>query len=123
MLFDRFYVCFKALSDIWRAYCRPIIGIDGCFLKNNVQGQLLAAVGRDANNQFYPVAWAVVGVENTDNWLWFIRKLKVDLGINDGDGFTLISDRQKVYYLSMINSFIIFFLTIGSLMTGLAYCC
>lgn len=90
MLFDRFYVCFKALRDIWRAYCRPIIGIDGCFLKNNVQGQLLAAVGRDANNQFYPVAWAVVGVENTDNWLWFIRKLKVDLGINDGDGFTLI---------------------------------
>ena len=56
-LFDRFYVCFKALCDTWRAYCRPIIEIDGCFLKNNVKGQLLAAVGRDANNQLYPVAW------------------------------------------------------------------
>ena len=94
-LFDHFYVCFKALRDTWRAYCRPIIGIDGCFLKNNVKGQLLAAVGRDANNQLYPVAWAVVQVENTDNWVWFIAKLKADLGIGDGEGFTLISDRQK----------------------------
>ena len=50
----------------------------------------MAAVGRDANNQLYPVAWAVVQVENTDNWVWFIAKLKAD-----GEGFTLISDRQK----------------------------
>ncbi|XP_010463024.1 PREDICTED: uncharacterized protein LOC104743671 [Camelina sativa] len=93
--FDRFYVCFEALRKTWLAYCRPIIGIDGCFLKNGVKGQLLAAVGRDANNQFYPVAWAVVQTENFDAWLWFIKKLKVDLKLEDGDGFTLISDRQK----------------------------
>lgn len=29
-------------------------------------------------------------------WLWFIQKLKGDLDLRDGDGFTLISDRQKV---------------------------
>ncbi|KAL0748132.1 hypothetical protein Bca101_030134 [Brassica carinata] len=38
---------------------------------------------------------AVVQVENTDNWVWFIAKLKADLGIGDGEGFTLIPDRQK----------------------------
>ncbi|XP_010436569.1 PREDICTED: uncharacterized protein LOC104720348 [Camelina sativa] len=92
--FDRFYVCFAALRKTWIAYCRPIIGIDGCFL-NGVKGQLLVAVGRDANNQFYPVAWAVVQTENFDAWLWFIKKLKVDLTLENGDGFTLISDRQK----------------------------
>uniref|UniRef100_A0A1J3G2U0 MULE transposase domain-containing protein n=1 Tax=Noccaea caerulescens TaxID=107243 RepID=A0A1J3G2U0_NOCCA len=94
--FDKVYVCFPALKRTRVAHCRPIFGIDGCFLKNNVKGQLLAAVGRDANNQFFPVAWAIVQVENTDNWLWFIKKLKHDLGLKNGEGFTLISDRQKV---------------------------
>lgn len=100
--FDKFYVCFDALRKTWLAYCRPIIGIDGCFLKNNMKGQLLAAVGRNANNQFYPVAWAVVETENIDSWLWFIRKLKSDLKLQDGDGFTLISDRQKVRLLYLM---------------------
>ncbi|CAA7035061.1 unnamed protein product [Microthlaspi erraticum] len=74
---------------------RLIFGIDGCFLKSDMKGQLLAAVGRDANNQIYPFAWAVVQVENTESWLWFIRLLKTDLGLGNGDGFTVISDRQK----------------------------
>ncbi|RID58591.1 hypothetical protein BRARA_F01881 [Brassica rapa] len=45
---------------IWLAHCPTIFGIDGCFLKNNVQGQFLAAVGRYTNNQLFPVAWAVI---------------------------------------------------------------
>ncbi|XP_013594587.1 PREDICTED: uncharacterized protein LOC106302671 [Brassica oleracea var. oleracea] len=94
-VFDRIYVCLAALKRTWIAYCRPIFGIDGCFLKTSVQGQFLAAVGRDSNNQLFPVAWAVVQVENTDSWLWFIQKLKHDLKLLDGTGFTLISDRQK----------------------------
>nr|GEV37937.1 hypothetical protein [Tanacetum cinerariifolium] len=31
-------------------------------------GQLLTAMGRDANNQMFLMAWAVVGIENTKNW-------------------------------------------------------
>ncbi|XP_056858366.1 uncharacterized protein LOC130507717 [Raphanus sativus] len=94
-VFDRFYVCFRVLKDTWKAHCRPVFGIDGCFLKSTTKGQLLAAVGRDANNQIYPLAWAVVHVENTESWVWFIQKLKMDLNLGNGDGFTLISDRQK----------------------------
>ena len=55
-IFDKFHVCFEALRTIWRAHCRPIFGIDGCFLKSSSAGQLLAVVGRDANSQIYPVA-------------------------------------------------------------------
>lgn len=94
--FDKFYVCFYGLKKTWLAYCRPIIGVDGCFLKNDVKGQLLAAVGRDANNQMYPIAWAVVQVENADNWIWFLQKLKADFNLGNGEGISLISDRQKV---------------------------
>ncbi|KFK35617.1 hypothetical protein AALP_AA4G014500 [Arabis alpina] len=40
-------------------------------------------------------SWGVVKVENTDNWSWFVNKLKVDLDLKDGDGYILVSDRQK----------------------------
>lgn len=95
-VFNRFYVCFAALKKTWCAQCRPIFGLDACFLKCTTKGQLLVAVGRDANNKMFPIAWAVVDVESEDNWVWFIEKLQTDLNLHDGEGFTIISDRQKV---------------------------
>lgn len=44
----------------------------------------------------FPIAWAVVDVESEDNWVWFIEKLQNDLNLYNGEGFTIISDRQKV---------------------------
>ncbi|GJR31244.1 transposase, MuDR, plant [Tanacetum coccineum] len=64
--FSRFYVCFKALKDGWLQGCRRVIGIDGCFLKTICKGELLSAVGRDGNNQIYPIAWAVELVRNNE---------------------------------------------------------
>ena len=49
-------------------------------------------MGRDADNAIYPIAWAVVQVENKDNWLWFARNIKIDLGLKEGDGFIMVSD-------------------------------
>ncbi|XP_033136844.1 uncharacterized protein LOC103839506 [Brassica rapa] len=99
-VFDRFYVCLDVLRRTWKSTCRPIIGVDGCFLRGKTKGQLLVALGRDADNAIYPIAWGVVQVENTDNWLWFVKNIKADLALDDGDGFILISDRQKVSSLS-----------------------
>ncbi|WVZ03118.1 hypothetical protein V8G54_023924 [Vigna mungo] len=39
--------------------CRPFIGVDGCHLKTTYGGQLLVAVGRDPNDQYFPLAFAV----------------------------------------------------------------
>ncbi|XP_052626786.1 uncharacterized protein LOC111891964 [Lactuca sativa] len=93
--FHRFYVCFKALNDIWKRGCRRVIGLDGCFLKGQVKGELLIAIGRDANNQVYPIAWAVVDVENKSNWTWFLELLSGDLDLIDGRGLVVISDQHK----------------------------
>ena len=41
--------------------------VDGCFLKGPMKGELLSAVGRDANNQIYPIAWAVVEYKNKNS--------------------------------------------------------
>ncbi|GJW73748.1 hypothetical protein Tco_0133118 [Tanacetum coccineum] len=93
--FSRLYVCYKGLKDGWIAGCRRVIGIDGCFLTHHCKGELLSAIGRDANNQMFPIAWAVVRVENKNNWCWFLSLLSDDLGLQDGLGITVISDAHK----------------------------
>ncbi|XP_013594896.1 PREDICTED: uncharacterized protein LOC106303080 [Brassica oleracea var. oleracea] len=93
--FNRFYICFDNIRRTWKETCRPLLGVDGCFVKHKIKGQVLVALGRDADNAIYPVAWGVVQVENTDNWLWFVRMIREDLGLDDGDGFVIVSDRQK----------------------------
>jgi len=55
----------------------------------------LTAIGRDPNNQIYPIAWAVVDSESNDNWQWFIHRLKIDFGLGMGDLVTIISDQHK----------------------------
>ena len=97
-VFDRFYVCFDVLRRSWQATCRPLIGMDGTFLRGKTKGQLLVALGRDGDNSIYPIAWAVVQVENTPNWVWFVKHIKTDLGLGDGDGYIMVSDRQKVSF-------------------------
>ncbi|XP_017438322.1 uncharacterized protein LOC108344385 [Vigna angularis] len=58
-IFNRIYVCLKACKDSFVS-CRPIIGLDGCFLKGKYGGELLTAVGRDGNEQILPIAYVVV---------------------------------------------------------------
>ncbi|GKE00830.1 hypothetical protein Tco_1388813 [Tanacetum coccineum] len=54
-------------------------------------------MGRDVNNQMYPIAWAVVKVENIKNWSWFLSLLQDDLNLQQGTGLTLILDSQEVW--------------------------
>ncbi|KAL4348394.1 hypothetical protein GQ457_17G012510 [Hibiscus cannabinus] len=58
--FRRLYVCFGALKEGFKRYCRHVIGVDGCFLKGSLKGEILSAVGKDNNNQIFPIAWAFV---------------------------------------------------------------
>jgi hypothetical protein len=62
-VFERFYVCFHGCKNSFRAGFRKVIGSDGCWFKGANNGNLLCAIGRDANNQMYPVARAAVPTE------------------------------------------------------------
>ncbi|XP_057792989.1 uncharacterized protein LOC131009591 [Salvia miltiorrhiza] len=94
-VFRGLYIGHSALRHGFKKSCRPIIGLDGCFLKTYLGGILLAAVGKDGNNQMFPIAWAVVEVENERCWTWFLEILLQDLAITDGNGWSFISDQQK----------------------------
>lgn len=101
---SRFQKCYFSLDACKRGFlerCRPIIFLDGCHIKTRYRGQLLAAVGIDPNDYIFPIAIAVVEVEDTPNWSWFLETLKRDLGINNTYPWTLMSDKQKVLVLLM----------------------
>ncbi|XP_058783466.1 uncharacterized protein LOC131658154 [Vicia villosa] len=55
--FRRVYICFAACKQSFKL-SRHVIGLDGCFLKGLCGGQILAAIGRDPNDQMLPVAFA-----------------------------------------------------------------
>ena len=90
--------CYFSLDACKRGFmqaCRPVICLDGCHLKTKYGGVMLCAVGMDPNDCIYPLAFAVVEVENTDTWKWFLSNLKSDLGILNTEPWTIMSDKQK----------------------------
>ncbi|GKD06966.1 mutator type transposase [Tanacetum coccineum] len=93
--FRRVYVCLGALQQGFRACSREILGLDGCFMSGPRPGQILTAVGVDANNGIYPVAYDIVEAESNASWCWFLNLLGEDIGIEANFNFTFISDRQK----------------------------
>ncbi|XP_075075513.1 uncharacterized protein LOC142162741 [Nicotiana tabacum] len=95
LVFNSFYVCFYTTKKGWSEGCRRIIGLDGCFLKGICKGQLLVAVSKDGNNQMFPIAWAIVEVENSFTWTWFLKCVTHDLELQDGRDLTIMSDMQK----------------------------
>ncbi|CAN1142449.1 hypothetical protein LINPERHAP2_LOCUS13091 [Linum perenne] len=95
LVFERIYICLDALKRGFKAGCRQVVCIDGCFLRGVPGWQLLSAVGIDANDCMYPIAWAVVESETQDTWEWFVALLGIDLEIRNNSSWTFMSDRQK----------------------------
>ena len=63
-------------------------------MKGKYSGELLTIVRRDGNDQIFPIAYAIVEVENKDSWRWFLELLIDDLGGDVVDAScTFISDQ------------------------------
>ncbi|KAF7823581.1 uncharacterized protein G2W53_021725 [Senna tora] len=94
-IFSRFYVCLEACKLGFQSGCRPLVGLDGTFMKGYYGGEVLTAVSQDGNDGFYVIAYAIVDVESRDTWSWFITQLLEDLGPGSESGITFVSDQQK----------------------------
>jgi len=68
--------------------------LDACHLKHKVGGQLMVAIARDLNEEYFPLAVAVVEAETKDSWTWFINLLLADIG--DSKRWAFITNQQKV---------------------------
>ncbi|CAN6290558.1 unnamed protein product [Urochloa humidicola] len=74
-------------------FCRPVLCVDGTFLTGKYKGQILTAIGVDANQQILPLAFAFVEGENKESWLWFLRHLKAGV-VSERQNLCIIHDRH-----------------------------
>jgi len=95
--FKRCTICVGSAIAAFKENCRPLIGIDACFLKGPYQGVLMTAMGLDGNNGQFPLAYGVAPCENEEEWSFFIHALAVALGATENSSkYTFMSDRHKV---------------------------
>lgn len=78
--FGSFYFYFYGCKKGFINGCKPFVEVDGCHLKTKYGGQLLNIVGRDPNDQYFPLVFGVVEIETKDNWRWFLHLLMEDVG-------------------------------------------
>ncbi|XP_028126579.1 uncharacterized protein LOC114323234 [Camellia sinensis] len=64
--FNRLFISFKACIDGFNHY-RPLLFLDGTFLKGRFKGNLLAVTAKDGNQGLFPVAFAIVDSKNAAN--------------------------------------------------------
>ncbi|KAL9673644.1 hypothetical protein QQ045_029905 [Rhodiola kirilowii] len=91
--FQRIYICLDACKRGFLA--RFYHSLDACHLKGAYTGQIHAAVGRDGNDNMFPIANAICEAESKDTWHWFIQNLLIDIGNARENGWCCISDQQK----------------------------
>ena len=67
------------MKHLWKKAIIKMIVIDGTHTKlSDFKPIILLAVMFDAVNEIVILAFAVVNVENKDNWIWLHKKLQED---------------------------------------------
>ncbi|KAL7194959.1 hypothetical protein ACSBR1_035214 [Camellia fascicularis] len=89
--FQRLFVAFHGCLYGFQ-FCRPLLFVDGTFLKGRYKGHLLEATSKDGNQGLFPLAFAIVDAENQDNLMWFLSQLLKAVG--SSRKLTFVSDRQ-----------------------------
>ncbi|XP_047310782.1 uncharacterized protein LOC124914310 isoform X2 [Impatiens glandulifera] len=91
--FHRLFVSFHASISGFLKGCRPLLFLDVIPLYSKYQGVLLVACTADGNDGVFPVAFAVVDVDDAENWRWFLLELKSIL--SGSQPITFVADFRK----------------------------
>ncbi|WVZ79951.1 hypothetical protein U9M48_027473 [Paspalum notatum var. saurae] len=78
--FNRLFFAMKPCINGFLQGCRPYLAIDSTFLTGKFRGQLCVACAVDGHNWIYPVAFGVIDSKTSENWSWFMGKLKEAIG-------------------------------------------
>jgi hypothetical protein len=105
--FHRAYLCMSTSRHFWRHANMNMVVCDGTFTKLKAfRHIILLAVTFDGQNQVMILAFAIVNVENADNWVWFKEKLDEDcpgfnVWMSDADKGITSSPFQESLSLTM----------------------
>jgi len=90
--FKRMFVALGASLNGFILGCTNILFVDGAHLSGPYEGMLRGAVGLDADNYLFDVAYAIVSSENNEDWEWFLSNVEECLG---GLQPVVMSDRNN----------------------------
>ena len=66
--FERLFIAYGCSIKGFVDGCWPILYIDGYHLSGPYKGTMLSAWSYDADNEIFPLAYAIVSGETYDNW-------------------------------------------------------
>ncbi|XP_050211806.1 uncharacterized protein LOC126661964 [Mercurialis annua] len=89
-----FLYVFTALNSSIKGWqhCRPVMIVDGTFLKAAYGGTLLVATAQDAAGILFPLAFCIVDSENDKSWEYFFSQIRNAFGTRAG--MCIVSDRH-----------------------------
>ncbi|XP_022749618.1 uncharacterized protein LOC111299020 isoform X2 [Durio zibethinus] len=91
--FQRLFLSFHATVCGFQSGCRPLLFLEAIPLKSKYHEILLTATALDGDDGIFPVAFAIVDIENDDSWHWFLEQLRSAVSISHS--ITFVSDRDK----------------------------
>lgn len=95
-VFDRAFWAFGPCIEGFLHY-RPLLCIIGTHPYDKYKRTLLVATAVDANDQLYPLPYAIVESESCDSWGWFFGCMRRFTHSVNNRHITFISDRIKGY--------------------------
>ncbi|KAF6175782.1 hypothetical protein GIB67_035909 [Kingdonia uniflora] len=70
--FTRSFWCFGSPKKTYKLF-RPVVVIDGTFLKERYRGTLLIAITIDPSNHIFPLAFLITDSKTTESWTYFLE--------------------------------------------------
>ncbi|KAI3714884.1 hypothetical protein L6452_21845 [Arctium lappa] len=101
--FKALFVSFYASLCGFQNSCRPLLFLEATSLRSKYGEVLLTANAIDGNDGFFPVTFAIVDVEDDNNWRWFLEQLKS--AILYSQPITFVFDREKNLKMSVLEVF------------------
>ncbi|KAF6142892.1 hypothetical protein GIB67_022771 [Kingdonia uniflora] len=91
----RFTRCFWCFGPPKKTYklLRPVVVIDGTFLKWRYRGTLLIFIAIDPSNHIFLLVLSIIDLETTESWTYFLEMFRFNFHDYD-TRFVVISDRN-----------------------------
>ena len=70
--FEYFFMALGVSISGFRA-CKPVVAIDGTYLKGKYKGIFYVTGAMDSNEQIFPIAFGLGDLENERGWKWFLK--------------------------------------------------
>ncbi|XP_030468784.2 uncharacterized protein LOC115687388 [Syzygium oleosum] len=91
--FQHLFVSFRALIQGFNDGCHPLVFLDSISFKSKYHEVFLTASAVDGDDGPFPLAFAIVDVEDDSNWCRFLEQLRS--AFSTSTPITFISDHEK----------------------------